>query len=49
MMRFLKKLAKKAKQAFGKMKSRFDEGGSYTGTPTDPTQNETPEQDADDL
>ena len=49
MIRFLKKLAKKAKQAFGKMKSRFDEGGSYTGTPTGEENGANPEQDADDL
>jgi len=49
MMRFLKKLAKKAKQAFCKMKSRFDDCGSYTGTPMDGDRDAKPEQDADDL
>ena len=49
MMRFLKKLAKKAKQAFCKMKSRFDDCGSYTGTPNDRNEGAKPEQDADDL
>lgn len=49
MMRFLKRIAKKAKRAFSKMKSRFDEGGSYTGTPTDEDRGAKPQQDADDL
>ena len=49
MMRVLKNLVKKAKKAYAKMKSRFDEGGSYTGTPTDEDRGAKPQQDADDL
>jgi len=49
MMRFLKKLVKKAKTAYGKMKSRFDEEGSYTGTPNGEDRGAKPQQDADDL
>ena len=48
-MKALKKLWKKAKTAFDKMKSKFDMGGSYTGSPEEPSSNEKPEQDADDL
>ena len=48
-MRLLKTLVKKAKHAIGKMKSKFDECGSYTGTPTDSPKGSKPEQDADDL
>ena len=55
MMRFLKNMVHKAKKTFRKMKSKFDKGGSYTGTPDDPDTTrpseaaEMPEQDADDL
>ena len=47
-MRFLSKMMKKVKNAFCKMKSKFDKCGSYTGTP-DEEGSERPQQDADDL
>ena len=47
-MSFLKKLMGKAKKAFHSLKSKFDKGGSYTGSP-DEAGGEKPEQDADDL
>jgi hypothetical protein len=37
----------KAKNALGWIKSKFDKGGSYTGSPSDGSTE--PEQDADDL
>lgn len=46
-MGFLGKAFEKAKSAFARLKSKFDAGGSYTGAPTDGT--DDPEQDADDL
>ena len=47
----LKKILTKAKTVFRRMKSAFDKGGSYTGSPDDPAsrEDEKPEQDADDL
>ena len=45
----LKKILTKAKTVFRRMKSAFDKGGSYTGSPEEPSSNEKPEQDADDL
>ncbi len=45
-MGLLKKAWQKAKTAFGKMKSKFDKQGAYTGTPDE---GRRPEQDADDL
>ena len=48
-MGLLKRMWKKAKTAVRKMKSKFDEGGSYTGSPDSPAPSKTPEQDADDL
>ena len=48
-MNFFKKIAKKAKTVFRQMKSTFDNTGSYTGTPEHPSENQKPEQDADDL
>ena len=47
-MRFLSKVVGKVKNAFQKMKSKFDKCGSYTGTP-DQAEEKHPEQDADDL
>ena len=53
-MGFLGKTFAKAKNALGWIKSKFDKGGSYTGSPDDPgkedpVKGEVPEQDADDL
>ena len=48
-MRLFKKLCGKIKGAFRRMKSKFDCMGSYTGTAENKTQDERPEQDADDL
>ena len=48
-MNFFKKIVKKAKTAFRQMKSTFDNTGAYTGTPVKPSENQKPEQDADDL
>ena len=47
MIRLFKNFADKAVRLFGKMKSKFDKNGSYTGTAEG--ENEKPEQDADDL
>ncbi|MCR4725996.1 MAG: hypothetical protein K5753_02115 [Clostridia bacterium] len=46
-MGFFEKTFAKAKNALGRIKSKFDKGGSYTGAPSDGTSE--PEQDADDL
>ncbi len=47
-MGFFKKLKQRITRTVRQMKSTFDEGGSYTGTPA--KQNDKrPEQDADDL
>lgn len=50
-MNFLKKMWKKGVSAVHQIKSKFDKGGSYTGSPDDSARNsaEKPEQDADDL
>ncbi len=53
-MSFIGNMVKKVKKSFHKMKSKFDKGGSYTGSPDDPgkedpVKGEVPEQDADDL
>ena len=48
-MRLLKSLIGKVKGAVRRMKSKFDNLGSYTGTAEDNTRDEHPEQDADDL
>ena len=45
-MGFFKKLGEKIKRTVHQMKSTFDEGGSYTGSPE---KGDRPEQDADDL
>jgi len=45
-MNLVKKAFQKAKEAIGKLKSRFDSQGSYTGSPEEGNE---PEQDADDL
>ena len=54
-MGILRNVMQKAKKTFRKMKSKFDKGGSYTGSPDHPdtasrsAEAELPEQDADDL
>ena len=53
-MGFFGKMMKGVKNTFRKMKSKFDKGGSYTGSPddpakADPVKGDMPEQDADDL
>lgn len=40
-------IARKMKEFFVALKSKFDKGGSYTGTPDDGS--EEPQQDVDDL
>ncbi|MBQ9370486.1 MAG: hypothetical protein IJU10_05385, partial [Clostridia bacterium] len=40
-------IARKMKEFFAALKSKFDKGGSYTGTPDDGS--EEPQQDVDDL
>lgn len=47
-MGFFKKLKQRITRTVRQMKSTFDEGGSYTGSPTAPN-GKRPEQDADDL
>ena len=48
-MRLFKKIRKAVKGAVGRMKSKFDALGSYTGSPDKEKNGNKPEQDADDL
>ena len=48
-MRLFKKIRKAVKGAVRRMKSKFDELGSYTGSPDKEQNGDKPEQDADDL
>jgi len=48
-MGLLKKLRNKVQGAVRRMKSKFDNLGSYTGSPEGDTAHERPEQDVDDL
>ena len=48
-MRLFKTIRNKMKRVVRNLKSKFDALGSYTGSADDKTQNQRPEQDADDL